>query len=116
MPVFSSKGAGTSLIRSTSVLGRTVRIKTGHGYHRPHKLQSGQITDLRTSGLTPDQIESPIVQDIEAYLLSGGTIPKVGPAFKGPLARTVGISNIQVSYRTVESPGGIIDVPTYYAT
>ena len=116
MPIFSSKGTGTNLIRSTTVLGRIIQLKTGHGYHRPHKLPSGRITDLRTSGLTPDQIEEAIVQDIETYLLGGGTVPKVGPAFKGPLTRTIGISNIQVTYRTIESPGGIIDVPTYYAS
>jgi hypothetical protein len=95
MPVFSSKGAGTNLIRSTNVLGRIIQLKTGHGYYRPHKLPTGQITDLRTSGLTPDQIET---------------------AFKGPLSRTVAVSNILVTYRAVESAGGVINVPTYYAS
>lgn len=116
MPVFSSKGAGANLIRSTMVLGRLVRLKTGHGFYRVHKLPSGQLMDLTTSSLTPDPIEAATVQDIEAILLAGAMIPKVGPGVARPLHQSVTVGNIIVTYRVVESPGGIIDVPTYYQT
>jgi hypothetical protein len=116
MPVFSSKGIGTNLIRSTTVLGRTVQLKTGHGFYRRHKLPSGLVTDLSTSGLTPDQVETGIILDIETFLAGGGTIPKVGPGFTGPLERTIIVNNTRVTFRVVESPGGIIDVPTYFAS
>jgi hypothetical protein len=116
MPVFSSKGIGTNLIRTTTVLGRTVRLKTGHGFYRPHKLPSGQVTDLSTSGLTPDQVETGIILDMETFLAGGDTIPKVGVGFTRPLERTVFVNNARVTYRAVESPGGTIDVPTYYAS
>jgi hypothetical protein len=113
--VFSSKGAGTNLIRATTAAGRVVQIKTGHAFYRAHKGPGGAVIDLRTSGLTPDEIETEIVQDIEKYLVSGGAFPQPGKAgFTGPASRTVTVKGVALTYRAVQSPGGMIDVPTYF--
>jgi hypothetical protein len=71
---------------------------------------------LQQSGLTPDEIETAIVSDIEAHLQGGGGFPKPGPGFTGPAIRSILAKGVVIEFRVVESPGGIIDVPTYYAT
>ena len=114
MPIFVSRGSGPTLIRTTTINGRTIQLKTGHGYYRPHAAPGGKTTDLQVSGLTPDEIETLVVADIDAYLNAGGGFPKPGLGFTGPAIRLVTVKGISVEYRVVESPGGLIDVPTYY--
>ena len=114
MPTFVSRGSGPTLIRTTTTSGRTVQIKTGHGYHRSHTTPGGKVTDLRLSGLTPDEIEMAIVSDIDAHLQGGGGFPKPGSGFKGPAIRSIAVKGVNIEFRVVESPGGVIDVATYY--
>jgi len=114
MATFISRGSGPTLIRTTTTSGRTVQLKTGHAYYRPHTSPSGKVTDLQQSGLTPDEIEMAIVSDIDAYLQSGGGFPKPGQGFTGPAIRSIQVKGVIIEFRVVESPGGIIDVPTYY--
>ena len=113
MPTFVSRGSGPTLIRTTTTSGRTVQIKPGHGYHRSHTTPGGKVTDLRLSGLTPDEIEMAIVSDIDAHLQGGG-FPKPGSGFKGPAIRSIAVKGVNIEFRVVESPGGVIDVATYY--
>jgi hypothetical protein len=114
MPTFVSHGSGPTLIRTTAASGRTIQIKSGHGYYRSHTSPSGKVTDLRKSGLTPDEIEAAIVGDIDSHLQGGGGFPKPGPGFTGPAIRSINVKSVNIEFRAVESPGGVIDVPTYY--
>ena len=116
MPTFVSRGSRPTLIRTTTTSGRTVQLKTGHGYYRPHTGPSGKVTDLQLSGLTPDEVDTAIVSDIDIHLQGGGGFPKPGPGFTGPAVRSITVKGVNIEFRVVESPGGIIDVPTYYAT
>ncbi len=62
------------LIREWESDGVTYQMKTGHGFNRA---QSGG-TDLRTTNLTPDQVEQSIISDIEGYRSTGGTQSRAG--------------------------------------
>ena len=112
--MFSVHSSGTNLIRTTTVGGQPLQIKTGHGYYRPHTGPGGKVTDLQLSGLTVDEIKTAIAADVEAFLLSGGILPVPGSGFTGPLRRTLAVGGIMIEYRAVESPEGYLDVPTYY--
>ena len=114
MPTFLSRGSGLSLIRTTTTSGRTIQLKTGHAYYRPHTSPGGKVTDLQLSGRTPDEIETAIVNDIDSYLQTGGAFPKPGLGFTGPAIWSITVRGVNIEYRVVESPGGLIDVPTYY--
>jgi hypothetical protein len=116
MPTFISRGSGPTLIRVTTTSGRTVQLKTGHGFYRSHTSSSGKVTDLQRSGLTPDEIETGIISDIDAHLRGGGAFPKPGPGFAGPAIRSIVVKGVVIEFRVVESPGGVIDVPTYYGS
>lgn len=98
-------GAGDGLKNRYTHDEVTVRINTGHGYHREH---SGG--DVRKSGLTVEQLETPIVEDAVAHL---GDIPT--PQERGFYEGTVsaGDDNYQVSYRAVKV-NGVIMISTYY--
>lgn len=72
------------------------------------------MSDLRQSGLTPDEIESAIAADVETFLVGGGCFPVPVPGFAGPARRTIVAGGIIIEYCAVESPGGSVDVPTYY--
>src|SRR5437868_10546807 len=61
---FVASSSGTNLIRTTMVAGRRLQLNTGHGYYRPHTNPAGVVTDLQTSGLTPDQVETAIALDV----------------------------------------------------
>jgi hypothetical protein len=111
---FTAGGSGTNLIRSTVVAGRTLRINTGHGYYQPHSNSAGAVTDLRASGLTPDQIETAIALDVQACLSAGVAFPLRGPGFLGPLLRSVTVGGIMLAYRVVELAGGTLHVGTSY--
>jgi RHS repeat-associated protein len=111
---FTSSGTGTDLIRTTTVGGKPVQIKSGHGYNRPHTGPGGVVKDLGTSGLTMEQIEAAILTDLEAAQAAGVSLPKPGPGFTGPLERTVTVGGKTIGYRLVETPGGQISIPTYF--
>ena len=74
---FVSKGAGRDLRRTAEIDGETWRFNTGHGFNRPHEGPSG-MNDLRTTALTPDQVETAIARDVNAFRASGGQVPFQG--------------------------------------
>jgi hypothetical protein len=113
---FTAVGSGTNLIRMTTVAGRPLQIKTGHSYFRPHLTAAGIVRDLRSSGLTLDQVETAIAWDLETKLTAGVVLPAPGPGFTGPLFGSVVLAGITIEYRVVELAGGTIHVGTYYQT
>ncbi len=111
---FVASSSGMNLIRTTMVAGRRLQFNTGHGYYRPHTNPVGVVTDLQSSGLTPDQVETAIALDIQARLSAGVAFPIAGPAFSGPLLGSVSVCGVAVEYRVVELAGGTLHVGTYY--
>ncbi|MCU0492728.1 MAG: hypothetical protein MUD01_14140 [Chloroflexaceae bacterium] len=109
--VFTSSGAGTHLRRTTTVDGTTFQFNTGHAYNRPHTGPGGVVTDLRTSGLTPDDIEPAIINDIDAFRSAGNTLPTAG---SGVVTRSVNINGVNVEYRVSQLPDGRVSITTYY--
>ena len=110
---FITRGAGLDLIRTATKGARTYEFKTGHGYYRPHKGPSG-LTDLRSTSLTPNQIEEAIMSDLEAFQSGGGTVPSTGPGFTGPLNRTIQVGGYSIGYRAVQTSAGKIGIGTYW--
>jgi len=112
---FTARGTGTQLIRTTQLQNTTLQFNTGHGFDRPHTGPGGRITDLRTTSLTPDTIETAIAHDVAAYRASGGTLPRVGTqGFRGPLERTLQVEGISITYRVVETGVNHINIGTYF--
>ena len=112
---YTTQSSGTDLIRNATTSGKSVQIKSGHGYNRPHTGPGGVTKDLRQSGLSMDDIENAILDDIDLLVAGGTNIPSPGTAgFKGPLDRTVTVSGEQIGYRVVERPDGTISVGTYF--
>lgn len=102
-------------MRTTQSAGVSFQLKTGHGFYRPHTGPGGVVTDLRPTGLTPDAIETGIVQDILAFQAAGGSLPRVGtPGFIRPLERVNNVSGFRIGYRAVELGPNSIGVSTYY--
>jgi RHS repeat-associated protein len=109
--VFTSSGTGTDLIRSTKLTnGSKLQIKSGHGYNRPHA--SG---DLKDTGLSMDEIDNGIINDLESKIKSNTSIPKVGSNdFKGPEEFSININGNKINYRAVQLKDGSYSVPTYF--
>jgi hypothetical protein len=68
-----TRSADTSLIQNAVLHGITFQINTGHGFYRPHTDSTGIVTDLCTTSLTPDAIETEISHDVLVFLPSGGS-------------------------------------------
>jgi hypothetical protein len=112
---FQETSSGTNRIRSTEIDGTRFRFNTGHGFDRVHTNQAtGVTTDLRTTNLTPNQIESAIAQDAFNYSSNGGNIPRVGTGFQGPLVRSITINDFNIEYRVVQLADESINISTYY--
>lgn len=110
----SSRGTGTSLIRNAILDGTTFQFNTGHGFYRCHIDVNGIVTDLRTTNLIPDDIETEISNDVLTFLASGGSLPQPAPGFTGPLQRTVIVNNYQIAYRAVQINSTTIFISTYF--
>ena len=112
-PSFRSQGTGTDLIRNATINGKQFQFKTGHGFDRIHEY-NGIKTDLRTTGLTPDKVETNIAQDILIFKSQGNTLPQPSqPGFAGPLERTITINNHAIGYRVVET-NSTTSISTYF--
>ncbi|MGW8061196.1 putative T7SS-secreted protein [Streptomyces ziwulingensis] len=111
---YTSKGEGQDLKRSARVGDDEWHFNTGHGYDRAHTGPGGDRNDLRTTGLDPDRIEQAIVSDVYRHMDGGGTVPKPGPGFTGPLERTVQIDGHDVGYRVIQRPDGAYQLSTYW--
>jgi hypothetical protein len=109
----SSKGTDENLIRrAITDSGQGFQFNTGHGFYRAHTGPGGIVTDLRTTNLTPDQIEGAIANDILMYKGGGGIIPQAGNS--GYLQRSVTAGGLTVEYRAVELSNGTVAVGTYF--
>ncbi|MFJ8820639.1 putative T7SS-secreted protein [Streptomyces sp. NPDC102467] len=108
-----SKGAGKDLKRTAQVGDDGWQFNTGHGYDRPHTGPNG-VNDLRTTGLTADQIEQGIVNSVYDHMKNGGTVPKVGPGFTGPMDGSMKIGGHDIGYRVSQTPDSVYRVATYW--
>ncbi|HIK11534.1 MAG TPA: hypothetical protein IGS52_14955 [Oscillatoriaceae cyanobacterium M33_DOE_052] len=110
----STRGAGTTLVRTAKLQGINFQLNTGHGFYRTHTHPRGAVTDLLATGLTPDMIEIEITHNILAFLASGGSLPQPGPGFTGPLQGNVTVGGYQIGYRAVQVNPTTISVSTYF--
>lgn len=112
---FTSKGIAGDLVRYVGSSGIRFQFKTGHSFYRQHKTPAGDYTDLRTTALTPDEIETEIVVDIHLFLDSGRTLPVLNRSFRQPMQKEIVVKGHQIVYRAVELPDGSISIGTYFA-
>jgi hypothetical protein len=107
----STQGSGTNLTTTRQSGGTTYRFNTGHGFNRPHS--SG--TDLRSTNLTPDAVENAIMDHLNAFRASGGTLPTVsGGAVPQPYIGRIGVGGHTIGFSAVQAPGGMVSIGTYY--
>ncbi|MDX3180181.1 DUF6531 domain-containing protein [Streptomyces sp. ME02-7008A-1] len=109
-----TKGEGQDLKRSATVGDDEWQFNTGHGFDRAHAGANGVPNDLRTTGLTPDQIEQGIVDSVYAHIENGGVIPRVGPGFTGPLDGAMKMDGHSIGYRVSQTPDNVYRVATYW--
>ncbi|MFD3654105.1 putative T7SS-secreted protein [Streptomyces sp. NPDC058620] len=109
-----TKGEGQDLKRSATVGNDEWQFNTGHGFDRAHAGANGVPNDLRTTGLTPDQIEQGIVDSVYGHIENGGTIPRVGPGFTGPLDGEMKIDGHSIGFRVSQTPDNVYRVATYW--
>ncbi|MCP2730239.1 hypothetical protein [Limnofasciculus baicalensis] len=110
----STRGTGTTLVRNAIIQGINFQFNTGHGFYRTHNNPSGVVTNLHSTGLTPDIIEIEISHDILAFLSTGGSLPQPNPSFTGPLERNITVNSYQIGYRVVQTKFNTISVSTYF--
>jgi len=106
---WNSKGSGTDLIRSTQINGRTLKIKSGHGYNRPHI--TGDVSNIGTM----DEIDYAIALDIQLTLASGINFPPI-TATPPYIERDIIVNGQSITYRALELPSSAIEVTTYFPT
>jgi hypothetical protein len=105
---FRSTGNGTNLVRTTRVGGTKVRINSGHGYDRAHS-----TGDFRNTGLSMDDIDNAVVDDIIRFRDAGGVVPSVSNAV--PYAdRMISINGLNIGYRFNQLLDGTINITTYW--
>ncbi len=99
----------------TSAGGTKYRFNTGHGYNRPHESPGSISKSFSGTGLTADEIETAIMQQLESFRASGGTLPVPGtPGFNAPFQGSVTLGAQQVGFRAVLLNTGEIAVSTYF--
>ena len=101
---FSEAGTGDHLRRTTDVDGTTVQINSGHAYDRAHR--SG---DVRDSGLSMDQVDNAIVNDI-ANNVDIDNLPTVPRTEQ----RVIDIDGYKLGYDVTVLPNGNVSISTYY--
>jgi hypothetical protein len=73
------------------------------------------VTDLRQSGLTLDEVENALVQDLELIVSAGASIPRTGTGVgTRALERTISVGGRSITYRVVEQPDGTLSIGTYF--
>jgi hypothetical protein len=111
-PNFDSVGSGDNLKRTAEIDGEKWQFNTGHAFNRAHNGPKGE-SDLRTTTLTPDQIETSIARDTKVFEEGGGVVPRSGtPA--GKANRYVDVNGTKIGYRLSRTPDGVYRVPTYW--
>jgi RHS repeat-associated protein len=106
---FESRGSGTHMVRTTTVDGQRIRINSGHSYNRAHR-----TGDVRTTGLSMDQVERGIVNHVIDFRQGGGGIPSVTGQGPRHLDKAVNIDGVEIGYRVNQLPDGTINVGTYW--
>jgi hypothetical protein len=106
---FRSSGTGTHLVRTTRVGGQKVRLSSGHGYNRAHR--SG---DLRGSGLSMDDIDNAIVDDVILFRKGNGLIPNVTSSGARHIDRAINVNGTNVGYRLNQLADGTLNISTYW--
>ncbi|MEV4946698.1 RHS repeat-associated core domain-containing protein, partial [Streptomyces sp. NPDC053755] len=109
------RGEGKDLKRDATVGDDTWQFNTGHGYAREHTGKDGVKNDPRTTGLTADEIEQGIVDDVYGYIANGGTVPRPGtPSFKKPLEREFDLGGHTFGYRATHTRDNVYRVATFW--
>jgi hypothetical protein len=110
-----SQGVGQDLKRSATVGDDQWQFNTGHAFDRVHTGPDGIKNDLKTTTLSPDEVEQGIVNDVYGYVKGGGSVPRAGtPGFSGPLNRQIEVGGFKIGYRVVLTPSNVYAVGTYW--
>jgi hypothetical protein len=97
------------MVREVTLSATRYQINTDHSFNRPHIRPGGVQTDLRTTGLTPDQVEEAIVRDLDVFWRGGGTVPSVGH-----VERSVTVGGYAISYRAFQLGPHVVAISTYF--
>jgi RHS repeat-associated protein len=98
--------------RTTRVSGNTTyRFNTGHGFFRGHTGPGGVVKDFRNTPLAVDDIENAIVNELDQFRASGGSLPASGA---GHYQGTTSVGGYGVGFRAVQLPNGVVSVGTYF--
>lgn len=108
-----TQGEGENLKRWAKVGEDDWQFNTGHGYDRVHTGPGGVKNDVRSTGLSADQVEKAIVRDVYALIESGGKVPQPGPGVR-PLEGAVDVDGHNIGYRVAQTPDGTYRVATYW--
>ncbi len=109
-PVLRTSGADATLDKAETIInGCGVKINSGHGYNRPHTGPSGVVKDIRTTGLSMDQVENALLQDLSSLLNSNK-----GAGVGQMMTRQVVINGHTVEYRAMQYAPGQYAISTYY--
>lgn len=101
---YTQTGSGDGMRRRCDAGGKKFQINSGHAYDRAHK--GG---DVRESGLSRDQIENAIVNDLLTEQ-DISTIPRV-PRY---VDKVVEVEGYAVGYRVNVLPNGTVNIGTYF--
>jgi hypothetical protein len=107
--IFTIRGASPNMVREATLSATHYQINTDHSFNRPHIGPGGVQTDLRTTGLTPDQVEEAIVRDLDAFWRGGGTVPSAGH-----VERSVTVRGYAISYRAFQLCPHVFAIGTYF--
>ena len=106
---FADSGAGGQTLRSTTIDGVSIRVKSGHAYRADHP---GSTIDVTTVG-TRDELDAAVAVDLAARVNQGASIVNAGAGYS---AFTVTVNGTVIEYRAVYVPSSAsYDVATYYA-
>ncbi|GAA4039961.1 putative T7SS-secreted protein [Streptomyces shaanxiensis] len=106
-------GEGENLKRWAKVGDDDWQFNTGHGYDRVHTGPGGVKNDVRSTGLSADQVEAAIARDVYDFIKGGGSVPQPGPGIR-PLEGAVDIDGHSIGYRVAQTPDGTYRVATYW--
>ena len=108
--VLRTSGADATLDKADTVInGCGVKINSGHGFNRPHTGPNGVVKDIRSTGLSMDQVEDALLKDLSSLLHSGNT-SGVGQM----MTRQVSVNGHTIEYRVMEYAPGQYAISTYY--
>jgi len=98
-----------NMVQVYNVNGQIYEFGTGHAYNKPH---GGVYVQDYTGGLSAQEIESRIIDDLQIRISNGTTFQVSGKGTSDMF--TVTINNVTLKYRVVQKPDGTITVGNYY--